>query len=137
MPISMTMPEHLQLLESWLKSYKPEELFDDDYKLKAEIVAILPKGDKRISACPNTNCGASKLNLPNLRDFAVDIEGHGKVKKQDMLELGSYIKEVFKLNKENRNYRVFSPDEAMSNRLYHIFDEERRDFNGTDRKSVV
>lgn len=130
-PISMTMPEHLQLLESWLKSYKPEELFDDDYKLKAEIAAILPKGDKRISACPNTNCGASKLNLPNLRDFAVDIEGHGKVKKQDMLELGSYIKEVFKLNKENRNYRVFSPDEAMSNRLYHIFDEERRDFNGT------
>ncbi len=128
-PIPMTRAEHLDMLETWLKSYHPEELFDDNYRLKEEIAEILPKGDKRISACPQTNCGASKLNLPSLNDFAVEIEGHGKVKKQDMLELGSYIREVFKLNRENKNYRIFSPDEAMSNRLYNVFDEEKRDFN--------
>ena len=128
-PIPMTRAEHLDMLETWLKSYHPEELFDDNYRLKEEIAEILPKGDKRISACPQTNCGASKLNLPSLKDFAVEIEGHGKVKKQDMLELGSYIREVFKLNRENKNYRIFSPDEAMSNRLYNVFDEEKRDFN--------
>lgn len=128
-PIPMTRAEHLDMLETWLKSYHPEELFDDNYRLKEEIAEILPKGDKRISACPQTNCGASKLNLPSLKDFAVEIEGHGKVKKQDMLELGSYIREVFKLNIENKNYRIFSPDEAMSNRLYNVFDEEKRDFN--------
>ncbi len=128
-PISMTKPEHFKQLEQWLRSYKPEELFGDDYKLKPEIAEILPKGNKRISACPATNCGASKLILPNLKDYAVDIGQHGTVKKQDMLELGAYIRDVFKLNKENRNYRIFSPDEAMSNRLYHIFEEEKRDFN--------
>lgn len=128
-PIPMTRAEHLDMLETWLKSYHPEELFDDNYRLKEEIAEILPKGDKRISACPQTNCGASNLNLPSLKDFAVEIEGHGKVKKQDMLELGSYIREVFKLNRENKNYRIFSPDEAMSNRLYNVFDEEKRDFN--------
>lgn len=128
-PISMTKDEHLILLEDWLKSYKPDELFDENYKLKEEVANILPKGDKRISACPQTNPGVSKLNLPKLTDYAVEIEGHGKVKKQDMLELGSYIRDIFKLNKENKNYRIFCPDEAMSNRLYHVFEEEKRDFN--------
>lgn len=128
-PITMTKDEHLKLLEKWLKSYKPNELFDDNYRLKPEIAAILPRGDKRISACPQTNPGISKLNLPNLTDYSVEIEGHGKVKKQDMIELGRYIKDVFKLNKQNKNFRVFCPDEAMSNRLYHIFTEENRNFN--------
>ncbi len=130
-PIPMTKPEHLEMLEEWLKSYKPEELFDENYKLKAEIAAILPKGDKRISACPYTNCGASELALPEITKFAVEIEGHGKVKKQDMLELGKYIGEIFNLNKEAQNYRIFSPDEAMSNRLNHVFESENRDFNAT------
>lgn len=134
-PISMTKEEHLEKLEKWLKSYNPDELFDENYRLKSEIAEILPKGDKRISACPQTNCGASKLNLPPLKDFAVEIGGHGKSKKQDMFELGRYIREVFKLNKENRNYRIFSPDEAMSNRLYHVFYEEDRDFNAKIQKS--
>ncbi len=128
-PIPMTNDEHLKMLEDWLKSYKPEELFDENYCLKKEIAEILPKGDKRISASPITNCGASKLILPKLRDYAVEIEGHGKVKKQDMLELGNYIRDIFTLNKDNHNYRVFSPDEAMSNRLYHIFESQNRDFN--------
>ena len=128
-PITMKREEHLKLLENWLKSYKPEELFDEDYKLKSEIAQILPTGDKRISACPQTNPGSSTLNLPMLRDYAVEIEGHGKTQRQDMIELGRYIKDVFKLNKKNKNFRVFCPDEAMSNRLYHIFYEENRNFN--------
>ena len=128
-PISMTEQGHLDLLETWLKSYKPEELFDDNYKLKKEIADILPKGDKRISANPHTNFGATRLKLPPLAKFAVEIGEHGSCKKQDMLELGNYIKEVFRLNRDSANFRIFSPDEAMSNRLYHIFDEENRDFN--------
>ncbi len=128
-PIPMNKPEHLPMLESWLKSYHPEELFTETYQLKSEIADILPKGDKRISACPQTNPGASKLILPNLTDYALEIEGHGKTKAQDMLELGRYIKDVFKLNKDNKNFRLFCPDEAMSNRLYHVFYEESRDFN--------
>ncbi len=129
-PIAMTKPEHLEMLESWLKSYHPEELFDDNYKLKEEIANILPKGEKRISACPHTNCGASELKLPKLMDYAVEIGGHGKVKKQDMMELGKYIGEIFNLNRDSKNYRIFSPDEAMSNRLNHVFEAENRDFNG-------
>lgn len=130
-PIAMNKPEHLSMLEQWLKSYRPEELFDDNYKLKSEIADILPRGDRRISACPQTNPGASKLTLPSLRDYAVEIGERGSTKAQDMLELGRYIKDVFALNKENQNFRLFCPDEAMSNRLYHVFYEESRNFNAT------
>lgn len=130
-PISMGKEEHLSLLESWLKSYKPEQLFNDDYTLKTELKEILPKGEKRISANPVTNGGKNPkdLILPNIRDFAFKLDKPGTKKAQDMLELSRYIKEVFRLNKENKNYRVFSPDEAMSNRLYHIFEQEQRAFN--------
>lgn len=130
-PISMEKEEHLSLLESWLKSYKPEQLFNDDYTLKTELKEILPKGEKRISANPVTNGGKNPkdLILPNIRDFAFKLDKPGTKKAQDMLELSRYIKEVFRLNKENKNYRVFSPDEAMSNRLYHIFEQEQRAFN--------
>ena len=128
-PITMKKDEHLKLLETWLKSYKPDELFDKEYKLKAEIAGILPKGDKRISACPQTNPGSSTLILPNLKDYAVEISGHGERQKQDMIELGRYIKDVFKLNKKNKNFRLFCPDEELSNRLYHIFYDENRNFN--------
>lgn len=129
-PVDMTKPEHFAILENWLKSYKPEELFNDDYTLKADIAEILPKGNKRISANPVTNPGVSELKLPNLRDYAVEIEGHGKVKKQDMLELGAYIRDIFALNKENQNYRIFAPDEAKSNRLYKAFEVEKRMWAG-------
>ena len=130
-PISMEKEEHLSLLESWLKSYKPEQLFNDDYTLKTELKEILPKGEKRISANPVTNGGKNPkdLILPNIRDFAFKLDKPVTKKAQDMLELSRYIKEVFRLNKENKNYRVFSPDKAMSNRLYHIFEQEQRAFN--------
>ncbi|MBP3344724.1 MAG: phosphoketolase family protein [Clostridia bacterium] len=125
-PVDMSKPHHFELLENWMRSYKPEELFNDDYTLKEDIASILPKGDKRISANTHTNADIVPLELPNLRNYAVEIEGHGKVKKQDMMELGNYIRDIFKLNKEKGNYRIFSPDEAKSNRLYHAFEETKR-----------
>ena len=129
-PISMEKEEHLTMLENWLKSYKPDEIFDG-YKLKDEIRAILPKGDRRLSANPVTNGGLllKDLKLPDFRDYKVDVPSPGAVKAQDMLVLSRYIRDIFKLNSENKNYRVFSPDEAMSNRLYSMFDYEKRDFN--------
>ena len=132
-PIKMDKPEHLQQLEAWLKSYNPDELFDENYKLKAEIAEILPKGDKRISANPHANGGLllKELKTPSLKDCAVNVPAPGTVKAQDMLELGGYIKRLFELNKENQNYRIFSPDEAMSNRLYKAFEVENRSFNTT------
>ncbi len=129
-PISMTKPEHLALLEEWLKSYKPNELFGDDYKLKPHISAILPKGDKRIAANPHANGGKllKEIITPKLSDVAVNVPRPGSVKEQDMFALGGYIKRLFELNKDNQNYRTFSPDEAMSNRLYQQFEAENRTF---------
>ena len=127
-PVSMTKEEHIEILESWLKSYRPEELFKN-YKLREDIKEILPKGNRRISANLHANGGLlrKELILPNYRDFAVKVTKPGRIKTQDMLELGGFIGEVYKLNQDN--FRVFSPDEAMSNRLYKMFNDENRDFN--------
>mgnify|MGYP003302000194 CR=1 FL=1 len=132
-PISMTKDEHLSMLENWLLSYKPHELFDDNYKLKPEIAAILPKGDHRLSANPNANGGLllKDLKTPSLKEVAFPVEKPGVAKTQDMLELGGYIKKLYELNRYNNNYRIFSPDEAKSNRLYKVFETELRDFNTT------
>ena len=129
-PIKMDKPNHINLLENWLKSYKPQELFED-YKLKKEIADILPKGNARISANPNANGGQvlKEIRVPNFEDYAVKFDKPGSVKTQDMLELGGYLRDVFALNDTNKNFRVFSPDEAMSNRLYRMFEVEKRDFN--------
>ena len=132
--------ENLELLEKWLQSYKPEELFDENYKLKKEIAEILPHGNKRLSATPYANGGIllKELKTPKLSKFEVKIGERGSKKAQDMIELGGYIADLFKLNAKNKNYRIFSPDEAMSNRLYKAFDVENRTFNAqildTDEK---
>jgi len=127
-PISMQKQEHLQLLEQWLKSYEPQKLFDKNGTLIAELQELAPVGDKRISANPITNGGKNppKLILPNVLDFGVDIEKFGQQKAQDMLELGKYLAKVVKLNSQNRNFRIFSPDEMKSNRLTPVFEETSR-----------
>lgn len=129
-PIPMTCEKHLKQLEEWLQSYKPEELFGDDYKLKPDIKKILPKGDRRISANPITNGGVDvkQLVLPDVDNYGVAVTKPGAVKAQDMMELGKYIRDVFEANKDSHNYRIFSPDEAMSNRLKNVFDVENRTF---------
>lgn len=130
-PIPMDKPEHFNQLKEWLESYKPESLFDDNYRLKEDILQTLPGDEKKISASDFANGGLKlkELILPDLKEFEFKFDKIGTKKAQDMVELGKYLSKVFKLNEENKNFRLFSPDEAMSNRLYHIFDHENRDFN--------
>lgn len=127
-PITMEKEEHLELLENWLKSYKPEELFDKQGKLKEEIKQIIPKGNKRMGSSLYTNGGTllKELILPDFRNYAIKVPAHGEVKTSDMLELSNYVRDIIKNNMTN--FRVFSPDEAMSNRLYNMFDATDRDW---------
>lgn len=130
-PLAIENEKDLEILKNWLLSYNPNELFDENYKLSSEIAEILPKGEKRITASKYANGGLllKDLKTPSIDKYAVKFKGHGTVKAQDMLELGGYIRDLFVLNKENKNYRIFSPDEAMSNRLYKVFDVENRAFD--------
>lgn len=129
-PISMSKEEHLEQLESWLKSYHPEELFDDNGRLLEEIQKLSPTGNKRMGANPNANGGLLLRNLimPDFRDYAVDFKEPGTVKAQDMLVLSGFVRDIFKYNQDNKNFRLFCPDEAMSNRLYKVFEETNRDW---------
>ena len=130
-PISMEKEEHLAQLEEWLRSYHPEELFGDDYRLIPELAELAPEGDSRMSANPHTNGGKllRDLRTPDFRNYAVDVPAPGAVKAQDMMELGGYVRDLFVLNKENNNFRIFGPDETKSNRLYKAFEVEKRAFN--------
>lgn len=127
-PIQPDTDEHIKQIEEWLKSYHPEELFDKNGHIIKEIEDFVPKGIKRMGSNPHANGGLllKDLILPDFRKYAVDIKEHGSVKTQDMLELSKYLKDVYLKN--NKNFRIFSPDEAMSNRLYSIFDAENRDW---------
>ena len=130
-PISMEKEEHLVQLEEWLRSYHPEELFGDDYRLIPELRELAPEGDARMSANPHTNGGKllRDLRTPDFKAYAVDVPSPGTVKAQDMMELGGYVRDLFVLNKENHNFRIFGPDESKSNRLYKAFEVEKRAFN--------
>ena len=131
-PISMEKEEHLAQLEAWLRSYRPEELFGDDYRLIPELRKLAPEGDARMSANPHTNGGKllRDLRVPDFKDYSVEVPRPGAVKTQDMLELGAYVRDVMVLNRENRNFRIFGPDESKSNRLYKAFEVDQRDFQG-------
>ena len=130
-PIMMDKPEHLELLKNWLLSYKPEELFDENYRLIPELRALCPEGDARISSNPHANGGKllRDLRLPDFTKYAVEVKKPGETIAQDMLELGGYVRDVFRLNEESKNFRIFGPDESMSNRLYKAFEATNRDFN--------
>lgn len=127
-PIDMTKENHLELLENWLKSYHPEELFDAMGKLRLELQELAPKGIKRMGSNPVANGGhlLKDLILPDFRKYALEINKPGEIEAQDMIELGRYVRDVFKLNKQNKNFRIFGPDETMSNRLNHSFEAENR-----------
>ena len=129
-PLTMESPEHLELLKEWLESYHPEELFDENGRLIPELAELAPKGDARLGANPHANGGLllKDLRLPDFRSYGIEVEP-GKTKAQDMIELGGYIRDIFKLNEENKNFRIFGPDESMSNRLYKVFEYQKRDWN--------
>ena len=127
-PINMEEENHLLLLEKWLKSYHPEELFDEKGKLNKEIKKIIPTGNKRIGKNAFANGGLllKDLILPNFKNYEIKFKNHGEIKTSDMLELSGYIRDIFKYNP--KNFRAFSPDEAMSNRLYKMFEATNRDW---------
>ena len=106
-PITMEQPEHLELLKKWLTSYKPEELFDAEGRLMPELRELAPKGNRRISANPHANGGLllRDLRLPDFRKYAVDVPAPGQVEAQDMIELGGFVRDIFRLNEESRNFR--------------------------------
>ena len=130
-PIMMDKPEHVGMLEEWLHSYHPEELFTDDGKLIPELKELTPKGNRRLGANPHANGGLllRDLRLPDFRDYAVDVKVHGEKDGQDMIELGKFVRDIIKLNDDHKNFRIFGPDETMSNRLNHAFEAASRDWN--------
>lgn len=129
-PVSMDKDEHLKILEDWLRSYRPEELFDDNGTIIEEVRSLCPKGNRRMGANPVTNGGLlrKELVMPDFSDYEVNVSYPGSVKKQDMLVLSNFIKDIFLLNEKNKNFRIFGPDETMSNRLYDVFDATKRDW---------
>ena len=132
-PITPDSPDHIKQLESWLKSYKPEKLFDENGKLNKEIFEIIPEGKYRMGSNPNANGGLLRriIKLPDTKELEVKFEKRGSFKTQDMFELSKYIKDIYKLND---NFRLFSPDEAMSNRLYAMFESASRDWQEEIKK---
>ena len=127
--ISRDNPENLRLLEDWLRSYHPEELFTSDGKLISELECMHPIGNRRMSANPVANGGLllKELRTPDFRDYAIEVK-RGETNAQDMKELGRYVADLIKLNPDN--FRVFGPDEALSNRLNYVFDVTKRQFMG-------
>ncbi len=136
-PISKEQPENLKLLEKWLKSYHPEELFDEKGTLKKELKELCPAPSKCMGASPYANGGIllKELIVPNWENYAFDVKKPGEMMAQDTLELSKYIKDIFAFNKENRNFRIFGPDEALSNRLNYIFQSENRTWNFKTNKN--
>lgn len=120
--------QHAPALLEWLNSYRPEELFDENGRLNSELAEILPTGDKRMGMNPVANAGnlIKDLKLPDFRNYALDNSVPGKVIAQDMSVLGKYVKDVVVLNEQNRNFRIFGPDETMSNRLAPVFEVTKR-----------
>ena len=131
-PIMMDKPEeHVQILTDWLKSYKPEELFDEKGRLIPELKALAPTGDHRMGSNPHANGGLllRDLRLPDFRSYAFDVTTPGSSDGQDMTELGKFVRDILRLNQESRNFRVFGPDETLSNRLNSIFETTNRVWN--------
>ena len=137
--VSPSAPKgHLKQLEEWLKSYKPEELFDTKGRLKPEIAAIAPAGERRMGANPHANGGIllRDLRLPSFRDYATDVKTHGVDGEGDVHVMGRFLRDVIKENEDNLNFRIFGPDETVSNRMEAVFEVTNRQWNtitvGTD-----
>jgi xylulose-5-phosphate/fructose-6-phosphate phosphoketolase len=124
-------PEHLRQLESWMHSYRPEELFDAKGRLREELAALAPSGERRMSANPHANGGLllRDLRLPDFREFHVAVPSPGRSLASDTHVLGRFLREVVRLNEEQRNFRIFGPDETVSNGLAEVFEATERQWN--------
>jgi xylulose-5-phosphate/fructose-6-phosphate phosphoketolase len=123
-----TNPEHVRQLETWLRSYRPEELFDDAGRLRDELAALAPTGDRRMGANPHANGGVllKDLRLPDFRQYATEVPKPGVVIAEATRVLGRFLRDVVKLNQDQRNFRLFGPDETASNRLDALFEATER-----------
>ena len=116
-------PEHLAALEGWMRSYRPEELFDRDGRFRDDLAALAPTGRRRMGANPHANGGElwQPLSLPHFRDYAVALTAPGAVAAESTRVLGGYLRDVFELNRDKQNFRLFGPDETASNRLDAVY----------------
>jgi xylulose-5-phosphate/fructose-6-phosphate phosphoketolase len=123
-----TKPGHVRLLEEWMKSYKPEELFDDTGKLRPDIAELAPAGTRRMGANPHTNGGLllKDLRIPDFRKYAVPVPKPGTAMAEATRVMGGFLRDVMKQNMETKNFRVFGPDETASNRLGALFEVTNR-----------
>ena len=129
--------DNIALLEKWLKSYHPEELFDSKGRLIKELREITPSPSKCMGASLYANGGQllKEIITPNGEDYAIDIPKPGTILNQDTMDLGKYIRDLFVLNAKNKNFRIFGPDEALSNRFNYVFEKESRTWNSKILKS--
>jgi xylulose-5-phosphate/fructose-6-phosphate phosphoketolase len=121
-------PEHLEQLEGWLRSYRPEDLFGEAGRLRPDLAELAPKGERRMGANPHANGGLllRDLRMPDFRDYAVNLPAPGAVEAEDTRILGKFLRDVIKLNQDQRNFRIFGPDETLSNRLGGVFEVTNR-----------
>ena len=129
--VSPEFPGHVKLLETWMKSYRPEELFDRDGRLMPELAALAPEGDHRMGANPHANGGLllRELQLPDFRLHAVQVTAPGAAQGQDTRVLGGFLRDVARLNQNTRNFRIFGPDETVSNLLGAVFEVTGRQWD--------
>ncbi len=133
-PISIdakTSPEHLHMLEEWMKSYRPEELFDADGRLVPELAELAPEGDRRMGANPHGNGGKllRALIMPDFRDYAVNVPAPTQAVAGNMHVIGPFLRDIIKANEHQKNFRIFSPDETISNRLEGVFEATSRQWD--------
>jgi xylulose-5-phosphate/fructose-6-phosphate phosphoketolase len=123
-----TRPDHIKLLEDWMKSYRPQELFDAEGGLRQEIAALAPVGERRMSANPHANGGLlmRELELPDIADYAVKVDEPGAGDAEATAVMAQYLRDVLRNSAARRNFRVFGPDETASNRLSHVFEATDR-----------
>ncbi|OGP35910.1 MAG: phosphoketolase [Deltaproteobacteria bacterium GWC2_65_14] len=117
-------PDHVKLLEDWMKGYRPEELFDEKGRLRDELAALAPAGNRRMGANPHANGGVllRALRMPDFREYAVDVPAPGAVEAEATRVMGTFLRDVLRRNADSRNFRVFGPDETASNRLGAVFE---------------
>jgi xylulose-5-phosphate/fructose-6-phosphate phosphoketolase len=123
-------PSHLKILEEWMRSYKPEELFDEQGRLLPELAALAPKGERRMGANPHANGGKLlvDLNLPAFTDYAIEVKEPAREFREATRQLGKMMRDIFTKNAEQKNFRFLCPDETNSNRLGDVFEVENRTF---------
>ncbi|MDX0428412.1 phosphoketolase [Sinorhizobium medicae] len=120
----MDKPEHIRILEQWMKSYRPEELFDETGRLTAEIASLAPAGHRRMSDNPHANGGLllRDLKMPDFREYAVEVTSPGATMAESARAMGKFLRDVMKANLESKNFRLFSPDENNSNRWQDVLE---------------